>query len=92
RDNSLSLAVAPWIWWLPDGEKLLVVGNPDQNDMTSFTVFTYDLFAQELQHITQNVFRVHLWMSDPIQLSPDQTKLAFVWEDSHELYIMYLCY
>jgi len=84
------LVVAPPIhaWWLSNGYQLLLLGW-DGEEESSERLFWYDLRTEELSYASDLTIKTAL--SPLLILAPDESKVAFMWEYSRQLFVITLC-
>lgn len=93
-DRRLELRPTGWVRWQDDNRTLLAFGSYDNDGVTgvsSFSVNVYDIDTRQLTRILDQEFRVSIRRGNAVTFSPGGDMLAFIEEESEELFVINFC-
>ena len=87
-ERELALTSPTRVWWLSTGDQLLLLYRDEENH-DNLRLFWYNLQTEKL--VPASNYGIDFDASDPVLLSPDETKVAFTWERSRQVFAITMC-
>ncbi len=91
-DLTLDLQLARWARWLDDNRHILSVGSYDYDDeLSSYSVYIYDIYTRQATRLLDQELRISIWRDYALTFSPSTESLAYIREESEELFLINFC-